>query len=260
MGPADAGANPAARGGKHARSSSFRTAGARKSGCFANQSSPVAVVQSKWEARCIVAAMEVGELIRLQQAAYGLLLEIDRRSAADPQWLAPATREAIRQPQRCLAWLEEREFALPVFRQLDQRLRPAFASLFASFFCVSFEVEDVALGGQLLAARVGLRRRPPKFGTIRSLVMRGVRHDLSRTGIKISPEQARQLVEAPLLKTDVRVLAYIWELGRRAAGRSKGAEVHALWRSLPLETRKTLDESRVDMARTAVIARLKTET
>jgi hypothetical protein len=200
--------------------------------------------------------LTVSELLALHDAAYRLLLRIDRWAAQDPSWLSSSAVEQLRHGDSCRAWLERRAPELPAELLPQPRLLGPFSELFASFFETSFEVKQTAFESELLDARIKRRRRAP--GKIDGVVSLALRHQLARSGVRIELAQARTLCRRNSLRTDSLLLAYIWELERRAMGKSKGPIAHRIWRSIPREIRTSLTEEAISLARERVIEAART--
>ena len=69
-----------------------------------------------------------------------------------------------------------------------------------------------------------------------------VKHTLAAEGIRLSESEAARLANRAQLRIDVAICAYVWELGRRAKRKSKGRAAHVIWRMMPIDVRKSLDE------------------
>jgi hypothetical protein len=196
--------------------------------------------------------LPVGELLHLQALAYRLLLCIDRLASKDPEWLGPDSLQQLSRPRTCLAWLQRRRAELPAELLPAERLEE-FSHLLASFFDTSFEVSATEFEGDLL--HTGLRRRHPsgRNRAIQSEVAIAVRYRLAREGVKLDPDQARALTRREDLKDDSIVIAYVWELERRALGKSRGSIAHRIWRSMPTAVRTSLSEEAVRRAQARLL-------
>lgn len=80
------------------------------------------------------------------------------------------------------------------------------------------------------------------------VVALAVKHRLSREGVKLSVGDASRLVRRPDVKVDAIIVAYMWELERRALGKGKGPVAHELWGSMPRPVRSSLCAEQVWLA------------
>ncbi len=199
--------------------------------------------------------LDVSTLLRLQRQAYGLLLYLDRRAATEPELLSPELVVQLSNGRTAVQWLRQSYSDLPQQLVPERKLWEPFARLFASFFPTSFQVDHMELDGQLIESRIrrGRIRGGSNSGKVIGLIALAIKHVLSAENIRVDRDEARRLAERDDIRTESRVLAYVWELDRRARGKSKGAVVHRLWLSLPVSVRTSLDESVWWLAREVVI-------
>lgn len=199
--------------------------------------------------------LDVATLLRLHYNAYQLLLYIDQRSMTQPQWLAPQVAEQLASRRTAAQWLADHRSELPADLLPESEHVEPFANLFASFFQISFEVEHVEFENALLSARIrsGLSQADPHGRSTREVVAAALKYALANEGIRLTIPESRQLAKNTDIQTETRILAYVWELDRRARGKSKGAVVHTLWRSLPSEARRNLDEDTLWLEKQVVL-------
>ena len=198
----------------------------------------------------------IADLLRTHSQAYKLLMHLDRRASTDPSIFGSDTVKAMSTGETCVLWLDEHRRELPPELLPREEDRLTFAEMLSSFFRVSFDVEVVELNGHVLDARIR-RGRKPQPNQVRSreaYTAVAVRRALSAEGVKLTEDGVRTLVRRRELRDELHILAYVHELERRASGKSKGPVAHRLWRSLPLETRKTLDEGCVRQAMERIIS------
>lgn len=197
----------------------------------------------------------VANLLRIHSQAYKLLMHLDRRASTDPSVFGCDTLKAFSAGDTCACWLYEHRPDLPSELLPSSQETPVFAEMLSSFFRVSFDVEVVELNGRVLDARIrrGRKPQPNELRNSEVLTITAVRRVLSGEGIKISKEGVRGLVRDRGLRDDLHIVAYVYELQRRTQGKAKGPAAHRLWRSIPLETRKSLDENRVHRATERII-------
>jgi hypothetical protein len=86
-----------------------------------------------------------------------------------------------------------------------------------------------------------------------------LKHLANSQGTRVSDGEARKLAQRRSLQPHLLLWTYIWELGRRAKGKGKGAVVHSIWRSLPLTMRKDLNTEAVWAARQEIVAIVRAE-
>ncbi len=197
--------------------------------------------------------MEVESILQLQNQAYQLLMYIAGRANREPTWLSSHDAERLMKWESALDWMRKHGDDLPV--QVPGSDEPAerLARLFASFFEVSFRVDKMSWDGVELETRVrrGRKPRPQELRKTSEVVALAVKHVLAREGVRMTVDQARRIAQWQRTKTQTRILAYVWELDRRARGKSKGSVVHTLWRSLPEDVRQSLSvESYQEAVRT----------
>lgn len=197
----------------------------------------------------------VAELIEIHRRAYRLLMWINDEAAQEPAWLSPDSVGRMGNRSGCEQWLRENASNLPSRFVPEDGHVSAFAGILASFLETSFGVERMEVGGELVEARLRRRRHRIHGGrhNMMNVVAAALRHVLSRDGVRLTSDEAGRLARRESLRNETRIVAYVWELGRRARGKSKGAVIHRLWRSIPVEVRTTLDESGYWLAKTRVL-------
>ncbi|NOX58293.1 MAG: hypothetical protein GXP29_05465 [Planctomycetes bacterium] len=197
----------------------------------------------------------VAELFELHRRAYGLLMHINKMASDDPAWLGAESLRQISNGRSCERWLCENKTELPDCYLPERQIAKAFAFLFASFFETSFRVDQMEFDDELLDAHLRTRRRRVhgRHHNVRHVVALAVKHVLAREGIRLSIDDASKIANRQDIKIDTRVVAYVWELGRRACGKTKGQVVHHLWRSIPVDIRKSLDEDVYWLAKQRIV-------
>lgn len=191
---------------------------------------------------------DIRTVLRAQDLAYRLLRFMDR-DAAD--WLEPESIDMLTHPDTSDAWFERRAGRLPreIVPAPDEHAM--VGRLVASMLETSFEIEAVEHEGlsqfelRQRRARAGLGR-----GGVEGVAAEALRHVLNQRGVELLEEQARDLVHRR--PQESLIVAYAWELRQRAKGKSKGPVVHRLWRTIDRETRTTLSEEVVWLARERV--------
>lgn len=189
----------------------------------------------------------------LHANAYALLLRINALAERDPAWLSEESLKDLSHPGRCVQWLSDRRERLP--RELIplSRLEP-LAGMLSSFFDTSFDVKSVVVNGVLVNAKVKRKRVGSGRRAAETIVALAIRHQLSRDGCKLDDEEARRLCRSGETCEHALVSAYVWELERRAVGKSKGAIAHRIWMDMPHELRTRLDPQVVEHARQTLLA------
>jgi hypothetical protein len=193
---------------------------------------------------------EVRRLLGLHAQAYALLLWLADAANRDPELLSPAALAMLEDPEQVPLWLERHRDRIPS-ELLGGEPGGAFAGLLASFFGTSFRVRHLEFEGRLLEARLtrGAAERAASTAGVEQCQMLAVRHLAASEGARLTEKEARTLVRRKSLREAALVWTYAWELDRRARNKGKGEVVHRIWRSLPKETRKSLDDERVWQAR-----------
>ncbi|GJM25379.1 MAG: hypothetical protein DHS20C16_17940 [Phycisphaerae bacterium] len=197
----------------------------------------------------------VAELIEIHQRAYRLLMWINDEAAQNPAWLRPEAVGQMSSRSACEKWLWQNSSYLPSRFLPDRAHTKAFAAMFASFFDTSFRLDSLEFAGDLVDARLRRRRNRIHGGNhnMKHVVASAIRYVLSREGVRLTPDEAGRLAVRESLKIETRIVAYVWELGRRARGKSKGQIVHRLWRSIPPGVRRRLDEDFYWLAKSLVV-------
>ena len=193
----------------------------------------------------------ISDLLRLHRCAYLTLLDLDRRANGDPSVLSVEVVEQLCDTRLCGAWLHANLESIPSeLRPLDHE-HEAFAALLSSFMDTSFEIERTTFDGRTVSVRLHLQ---PRRGTKpMEVIALAVKHTLAAAGIRLTESEATRLANRDQLRTDVAICAYVWELGRRAKGKSKGRAAHVIWRMMPLDVRKSLDEQMYWLAKTRIL-------
>lgn len=194
--------------------------------------------------------IDVATLLRLQRSAYRLLLHIDRLGRDDPSWLSPDVVQTLSDGASAMAWIQANRPALPERLLAEADCEVMFGNLVASFFCTSFHADYLASGDKIDFARLRLGaacERPSPIGE-RTAVAYAIRHLLAYDGVRIDSRTARRLAKSRGIHNETRVIAYVWELDRRARGKSKGPVAHEIWKAIPRELRAELAEEIVWLA------------
>ncbi len=199
--------------------------------------------------------IDVAELIEIHQRAYRLLMWINDEAAQNPAWLRSDAVEQMSSRSACERWLRENCSNLPSRLMPDRVNARAFAAMFASFFDTSFRLDRFEFDGELMDARLRRRRNRIHGGNhnVKHVVASALRHVLSREGVRLTKDEVARLATSERLKTEVRIVAYVWELGQRARGKSKGQIIHRLWRSIPIDVRKSLNEDVYWLAKSHIV-------
>ncbi len=191
----------------------------------------------------------VDVLLSLQKLAYQLLLHVNHRASLDPSWLGGDARTELASRRKCAQWLDRNRSYLPT-DLMPLENNEEFANLFSSFFDVSFDIDSRQAMGEVYDSRITRRKKGASKGRADSEIAIAVRYLLARNGIRIELDQARTLTNREDLRLDSVVLAYVWELERRAVGKSKGRVAHRIWLEMPYDVRTNLSEDMVWLART----------
>lgn len=192
----------------------------------------------------------IAELLALQSTAYALLMWLGEASARHPAWLSPAMVALLHVPETAVPWLEQQRETIPA-RLLPADLKGAFTNLFCSFFATSFRVRHLAFEGRLLDARLmrGVSAHPPSRLGVEHCQALALKHLAAGEKLPITEPEAQRLVRRTTLREPALLWTYVWELDRRARNKGKGPVAHRIWRSLPGETRRSLDVEQVWAAR-----------
>jgi len=98
--------------------------------------------------------LDVATLLRLQQLAYELVIEISRRSAENPQWLNLEVADQIKTPEGAEKWLASQAGTIDKTRFPEDELRRPFINLFSAFFNTSFHFDIRQYRDELISARI----------------------------------------------------------------------------------------------------------
>lgn len=189
-------------------------------------------------------------LLRLHNNAYALLIHLGQLARDEPAWLSPSVVRALSNGRSAAAWIAERRSELPESLLPEPAHEASFGCLVASFLETSFHVEHQWYNETLHASYL----RTGTSSVIRSriselqIVALAVRHLLSHEGVQVAPHDASLLADRADIHVETRIIAYVWELDRRSRGKGKGPVVHALWKAIPKDVRKTLNEDVVWLA------------
>ena len=143
----------------------------------------------------------------------------------------------------------------------DDRDSSEFAHLLASFFQTSFHIVRTEFDGKLLDARLkrgapDVSSQHPRGGpktSVFPILVNSLRRLAKESGVPLSEKTAQQLAKRKSIHSRLLLWSYVWELCRRATRSSKGPALHKLWRTLDLETRKTLNVQAVWLARQTLL-------
>jgi hypothetical protein len=197
---------------------------------------------------------EIAQLLTLQSQAYDLLMWLADDAIRDPYLLSPEAISAVKEPEPAAQWLNRHRDHLPQ-KMLPERMEGAFANLFSSFFATSFHVDHLEFEGRLLDSRVkvGVHEKSwTGFGLEQTQAL-ALRHLASSEKIQITEKDARKLVRRKSLHEPSLLWTYIWEMDRRAKQKGKGPVVHRIWRSIPFDTRKSLNLEQIWHARAQLL-------
>jgi hypothetical protein len=73
-------------------------------------------------------------------------------------------------------------------------------------------------------------------------------------GLSITARRAGRLADQSRIKDQLLLWTYVFELGRRARGESKGPPIHRIWRAMAPATRRNLTTELVWEARSSLSA------
>jgi hypothetical protein len=198
--------------------------------------------------------IQIAELLTLHSQAYRLLMWLGEEAVKEPSLLGPDVVQQLQHAKTAGEWLVARRGTLPTDLVPDDPAGP-FAKLFSSFFSTSFRVKHLELDERVIYSRLTLGigpSRPKRPGTLRVQAL-ALKHLASSAGIRMTEDDARELVKRESLRLSSQLWAYVWELDRRAKGKAKGGVVHALWRSIPWEVKKELTVVKIWEAREQLV-------
>jgi len=197
--------------------------------------------------------LDVATLLRLQQLAYELVIEISRRSAENPQWLNLEVADQIKTPEGAEKWLASQAGTIDKTRFPEDELRRPFINLFSAFFNTSFHFDIRQYRDELISARIEPQfMRVGKSERYRVAVL-ALRDVAKKKGILVTTELLKKLAKQNEIRADVFILTYVWELRKRAVGKGKGIVAHQIWKALPRDIRKSLDENYYWLAKQRVV-------
>lgn len=197
--------------------------------------------------------LDVATLLRLQQLAYELVIDISRRSAEYPRWLNPDSAKQLKTPDGAARWLASQTGFFSPTRFPEDELRRPFINLFSAFFNTSFHFDIRQYRDELISVRIEPQFiRVSKLQRFRVAVL--ALGDLATEHEILLPiEELRQVAKTTDIRTDVFIFTYIWELGERAVGKGKGIVAHQIWKALPRDVRTKLDEDCYWLAKQRVV-------
>ncbi len=197
--------------------------------------------------------LDVATLLRLQQLAYELVIDISRQAAENPQWLNLETANQIKTPEGAEKWLASQAGKIDKTRFPEDELRRPFINLFSAFFETSFHFDIRQYRDELISARIEPQfMRVGKSERYRVAVL-ALRDLAKEQRVLLAIEQLRKLAKHNDIRTDVFILTYVWELRKRAVGKGKGIVAHQIWKALPHDIRKSLDENYYWLAKQRIV-------
>lgn len=202
---------------------------------------------------------EIARLLKLHDAAYGLLMFLTKAAKHQPAILSADVVQMLSKGETCESWIRANTELIPAeFYPVDDDLS-AFSHLFASFFSTSFHVDGFTFNNQLLGVnvRTGAQRTQGKPTRTRQLKTLALKHLMASEGVRLTDAECRQLIKNPEIKQPILIWTYVWELDRRVKGKGKGAVVHSLWRSMPHGMRQNLNTETVWNARQSLVAQVR---
>jgi len=216
----------------------------------------------------------IDRLLRLQHAAYELLLWINERAELEQDLLGDVNLGKWRYAGSCEAWVRDIHGMIPLAIRPSEADIPAFARLYSSFFQTSFRLaESTAVqlpehrghpwgwrqtGRRKLVAgspggkktQGGKTKLEEAARELRGIALEelALEHDLI-----LGPAELETLLTDSVLAPAVTLWTYVHELHRRANFASQGEAVRLLWGSMDKKAREKMDTERVAKARDAIL-------
>ena len=158
-----------------------------------------------------------------------------------------------------MKWMSSNRSQLPTEYLPGPLQEVAFCRLLYSILQTSFRVERLVFNEESLKARLeaGNRKSAGDWRRVRQVLALAVKHLAASEGMKITEADAREFALERVFQEDTRIWAYVWALNQRAKGKSKGATVYLIGRSLPPERRNALDVDCAWASRASLVSALK---
>ena len=195
---------------------------------------------------------EINRLLMLHDCAYRLLMAMVRECVAEPEFLSPTVMRKLATRRGSREWLGENLGLVPRHGRGDEETLQALANLLWSFFDISFAVSNLQWDGKTIDTKIVLQRSVGRSGT-RRVKIEATKRLLREYGIRARHDDLRESVTNPELSTEIALWTYVWELRQRSKGKSKGAVLRRVWRSMPSQIRRSIDADRVIAARSAIV-------
>lgn len=198
---------------------------------------------------------DIERLLRLQNAAYRLLIAVSKLATQEPQMFPAETMLQLGTRRGCQAWIDQHRDCFPDVTLPSHDDLPDFCALFKSFFCTSFQIECLDFDGKNLATDVRRAKRTVRSnaGNVQHLKATALKHLCAKAGLKVTRTEALSFVSHAELNLSLKIWTYVWELNRRRIGKAKGPVAHALWKSIPVDRRKELSVDDVWDARSKLL-------
>lgn len=221
---------------------------------------------------------DIERILRLQNAAYELLLWLNQRAAHEQEILSDHNLEKWRYAASCETWVRD------IYGMIPQSLRPApdgipaFARLFSSFFQTSFRLVESAptvayahFGGpdgyigsgkrKLMPGAPGSKRSAKgkaKVGeSARELRLIALEELALENDMLPSRADLERLGSDDRWSEALTLWTYMHELNRRANFVSQGEAVRSLWQAMDKKERERMSVDKVIKARDTLLAALK---
>ena len=222
---------------------------------------------------------QIEGVLRLQNAAYELLLWVNSRAEQDQDILSDRNLADWRFAEPCETWVRNHLGVMPTALRPSEPEIPAFARLFSSFFQTSFRLVESAPQrvyddrGDETWAGSGQRKLMPgapggkKSAKGKANVRNAVR-ELRLIALEALAMENDLLLDRPALEAVERnttlddaltLWTYFHELDRRANFASQGEAVRSLWQSMERGERTMLNADKVIAARNALLVELQSD-
>lgn len=221
---------------------------------------------------------EIERILRLQNAAYELLLWLNKRAEQEQAILSDDNLEKWRFAESCEAWVREMHGMFPQALRPAPDEIPAFSRLFSSFFQTSFQLVESApkvaydyfghesgyVGSgkrKLMPAAPGSKKSPKGKSkvkdTARELRLIALEELALENDLLLPRATLEALENEDSLRDDLILWTYFHELNRRAHFASQGAAVRSLWQAMPKKEREKMTASKIHAAYHNLLAALK---
>jgi hypothetical protein len=198
---------------------------------------------------------QIEELITVHEQAYGLLMWLADAVVWQPDLLVPEEAALLHKSEAVRQWLNKHTSKIPA-HLLPARFDDGFINLFSSFFSTSFRIGHFEFDGKLVESSVKLGSNQSKtlISNPAQCEFLALKHLCNSENLYLTDKGAKAFIKHKSLKEALLIWTYIWELDRRAKGKGKGAVVHQIWRSIPIDTRKSLDVEKVWNCKEQILA------